>query len=213
MSSCKEYMARRLHAGPFMLRKSITTSLIFLAAIGGIFAYSRYATLRDAADAQAAGFVSVTEAAAETAAADGLDTGSLLHQVNAARGGLGALRTDRFLQNAAQRKAEDMARRGYFAHMDADGKTPWRWAEEEGYAYTGLGENLAVNFDTAEEVIREWLASPSHRANLLNGRYTETGIGIAVGEYAGSHDAVYVVEFYGQPEKTFAAGLYGLLSY
>lgn len=199
-----------------MSGKIITTSLIFLAAISGILAYSRYAVLQDRANEDVR-FVNVTEAASETAAADGLNIGSLLRQANRAREGQGALRLDPALSLslslAAQKKAEDMAERGYFAHTDADGRTPWQWAEEEGYAYAGLGENLAVNFDTAEEVIREWLASPSHRANLLNGRYTETGIGIAVGEYAGSHDAVYVVEFYGQPEKTFAAGIYGLLSY
>lgn len=196
-----------------MSRKSITTSFIFLAAISGMFAYARYAAFQDAADGQPAGFVNVTEAAAEIVAADGLDAVSLLRQANMAREGLGALRTDQSLQSAAQRKAEDMAERGYFAHTDPDGKTPWQWVEESGYAYGSVGENLAVNFDTAEEVVMEWLASPSHRENLLNERYTETGIGIAVGAYGGSEDAMYVVEFYGQSEKTFADGFYELLSY
>ena len=56
------------------------------------------------------------------------------------------------LIKAAQLKAEDMATRGYFAHVSPDGKTPWYWHDAVGYKYTYAGENLAINFTDSSDV-------------------------------------------------------------
>lgn len=132
----------------------------------------------------------------------------LLSKTNAIRGenAIGTLSSDEKLQKAAQRKAEDMAKNGYFAHTAPSGKTPWEWLDEEDYAYLKAGENLAVNFKNSSALIEGWMDSPSHKKNLLNGNFEEVGIGIAYGEFEGKK-AVYVVEFYGTEEKGLIDGL------
>ena len=93
--------------------------------------------------------------------------------------GVPPLKKDQRLTRAAQARAGDMAARGYFAHTNPDGKTPWDFMAEAGYSYRNAGENLAAGQRTAEEAQRAWQRSSGHRANQLNRKFTETGIGIA----------------------------------
>lgn len=102
------------------------------------------------------------------------------------------------LDEAARLKAEDMAQNGYFAHWSPTGVSPWHWFEEAGYTYAHAGENLAVHFTDSGEVVEAWLDSPTHRANILNGNYTEIGIGTAEGRYEG-YDTIFVVQMFGTP--------------
>jgi uncharacterized protein YkwD len=95
------------------------------------------------------------------------------------RSGVPPLKKNLRLTRAAQARADDMASRGYFAHTSPGGKTPWDFIEEADYSYQRAGENLATGQRTAGEVQRSWMRSPAHRANQLNRRFTETGIGIA----------------------------------
>jgi uncharacterized protein YkwD len=109
-----------------------------------------------------------------------------------------ALVVSPLLERSAQMKAEDMAKRSYFAHVSPEGKTPWYWFDAGGYRFTHAGENLAVRFSDSEAIVRAWMQSEGHRTNMLNGDFTEIGIGIAKGTYKGK-DAVYVVQFFGTP--------------
>jgi uncharacterized protein YkwD len=102
------------------------------------------------------------------------------------------------LTRAAQAKAEDMASRHYFAHNSPDGREPWWWFQQAGYAYTYAGENLAIDFNDSTAVIDAWMNSPKHRENILKGQYTQIGIGIAQGDYDG-HATTFVVQFFGTP--------------
>lgn len=111
---------------------------------------------------------------------------------------LGKLTTNPVLEKAAQLKADDMAAKGYFAHNAPDGKTPWYWFDQVGYDYAAAGENLAVNFTDSKDVTSAWLASPTHRANIMNANYTEVGIATAKGTYKGK-DAIFVVQEFGRP--------------
>jgi len=111
---------------------------------------------------------------------------------------LGSLTLNTKLEQAAQLKANDMATKGYFAHNAPDGKTPWYWFEQVGYDYAAAGENLAVNFTDSKDVTEAWMHSPTHRANIMNGNYTEIGIATAVGTYKGK-DAIFVVQEFGRP--------------
>lgn len=104
------------------------------------------------------------------------------------------------LDEAARLKAEDMARNGYFAHWSPTGVSPWHWFGEAGYTYAHAGENLAVHFTDSGEVVEAWLNSPTHRANILNGNYSEIGIGTAEGRYEG-YDTVFVVQMFGTPAE------------
>jgi uncharacterized protein YkwD len=116
------------------------------------------------------------------------------------------LQENELLQAAAQKKAEDMAARGYFSHEGPDGKSPWQWFDEGGYDYRYAGENLAVRFVDSKDVVEAWMASPSHKANIVKGVYTEIGIGVAQGTYRGS-PATFVVQFFGAPPGGGAAAV------
>lgn len=102
------------------------------------------------------------------------------------------------LDEAAQRHAEDLARRGELSHDGFDGSTPGRRATRAGYAWAYVAENVARGQSTAEQVVETWLASPGHCANLMNPRATETGIGIA--EDADGRWGAYWVQVYALPK-------------
>ncbi len=116
---------------------------------------------------------------------------------------LGELQENSRLQAAAEAKAENMLQEQYFAHTSPAGVTPWSWMAKAGYRYLYAGENLAVHFTSAEGVGDGWLASPSHRANIVNSRYTEIGIGVSQGEFEG-FPTTFVVQMFGQPIGTVA---------
>lgn len=111
---------------------------------------------------------------------------------------LSTLKTNPILERAAQLKVEDMVTRGYFSHNSPDGKTPWYWFEKAGYNYAAAGENLAVNFVDSQDVTNAWMQSPSHRANIMSGNYTEIGIAVMSGMYKG-REAIFVVQEFGRP--------------
>jgi len=102
------------------------------------------------------------------------------------------------LASAAQLKANDMVSKTYFAHTSPEGKSPWYWFKESGYKFIYAGENLAVNFVDSEDVVRAWMNSQGHRANILNDKFSEIGIAIASGVYNGS-PSIYVVQLFGRP--------------
>lgn len=114
---------------------------------------------------------------------------------------LSPLKNSEILNKAAQKKAEDMAKNGYFAHISPDGKTPWFWFSAVGYEFSNAGENLAVNFSESKDITKAWMDSPSHRANILSQNFTEIGIGTAKGEYQG-RETVFVVQLFGRPAKS-----------
>ncbi len=111
---------------------------------------------------------------------------------------LGLLADNPLLDLAAQAKADDMAAKGYFAHVSPDGTQPWDFISAAGYDYKYAGENLAVRFIDSKDVVTAWMASPTHRANIVKPAYREIGIGLAEGMYKGAH-ATYVVQYFGAP--------------
>ena len=119
--------------------------------------------------------------------------------------GIGELKVNEALRKAAQAKADDMAKKGYFAHVTPDGKTPWYWIDQTGYQYKSAGENLAVNFDYSKDVVQAWMNSPTHRANIVKAKYQEIGIGIAEGFYQG-RPSVFVVQMFGTPKGELGFG-------
>ena len=110
------------------------------------------------------------------------------------------LTVNSLLTEAAELKAKDMADFGYFAHTSPEGKTPWYWIEQVGYQYQYAGENLAINFSDSEDVVKAWMESASHRANITKDKYTEIGTGVATGVYKG-RETVFVAQVYANPNK------------
>ena len=119
------------------------------------------------------------------------------------KAGITPLTEDTHLARAAQLKAEDMAAKGYFAHVDHEGRQPWHWLKQVGYEYTYAGENLAVNFTDSEDVEEAWMNSPTHHANIVKAQYTRIGIGVAKGMYKGE-ETTFVVQFFATPRAAAA---------
>jgi uncharacterized protein YkwD len=113
--------------------------------------------------------------------------------------GLPALVKNAKLEQAAQMKAENMVANNYFAHTSPSGIAPWFWFSKSGYNYKYAGENLAVGFYESEEVYIAWLNSASHKANIINPKYTEVGTAVLGG--FGPNNAIIVVQEFGSPVK------------
>lgn len=113
----------------------------------------------------------------------GVTTPALLTEVNEERTQLGKtkLTVSDELTKAAQAKAQDMFENQYWAHTSPDGVAPWKWLSDQDYAYAYAGENLARNFASADSTVAAWMASPSHRDNILHEYYTEAGFAVLEG--------------------------------
>lgn len=120
------------------------------------------------------------------------------------KAGLNELGINASLAKAAQMKGEDMLKNDYFAHISPTGVTPWFWINKVGYSYQVAGENLAIDFNEAEDVVAAWMASPTHKENMLLPSYTETGVAVVTGEFQGGTSTI-VVHMFGLPEKAPAA--------
>ncbi len=134
-----------------------------------------------------------------------LSTENIVSLTNEARvaAGLTVLKIDPKLEFAAQQKAEDMLKNQYFSHASPFGKVAWDFIEDTGYNYLFAGENLAIHFNSAEDLAQGWLASLKHKENILSNKYTQIGIGISTGKFFGVNTTV-VVQMFGKPLKSSA---------
>ncbi len=130
---------------------------------------------------------------------------SLLNDTNAERqkDNEEPLRYNEQLSTAAYMKAEDMFKQQYWAHVAPDGTTPWAWFAKVGYDYAYAGENLAKNFPTASATTAAWMASPTHKANILDMHYTDVGFAVMDGVLGGKQTTL-IVALYGQPVAAVA---------
>ncbi len=111
-----------------------------------------------------------------------------------AQDGLPALVYHPQLEADAQAYADFLAANGAISHT-ADGRTLDVRAEAAGYTtWTALGENLAGGYATTDDAVNAWMASPGHRANILNPLFKETGVGCAWNQST-SYGSFYVQEF------------------
>jgi len=104
---------------------------------------------------------------------------ALLVNIERAKAGLPALAIDAPLSRIATLKAQDMVSHNYFAHKSPTYGDPWDMAEHFGYSYRSFGENIAYGQRTPEEVVKGWMNSPGHKANIMNKTYTNIGVGIS----------------------------------
>jgi uncharacterized YkwD family protein/spore coat assembly protein SafA len=101
-----------------------------------------------------------------------------------AKYGLRALTQDWELSRVARYKSMDMRDKNYFSHTSPTYGSPFTMMKNFGISYRSAAENIAAGQTTAQEVVKAWMNSPGHRANILNGGYTYIGVGYAKG---GSH--------------------------
>ena len=104
-------------------------------------------------------------------------------RVNAYRNskGLDGLRVQPELKDLALAHAIHMGRHepAFFDHICPEGATPWDRATGR-IEFTEIGENIAAGQSEAEAVLRSWLDSPGHRANLEDPKWTHMGAGHAL---------------------------------
>jgi uncharacterized protein YkwD len=131
---------------------------------------------------------------------------ALVCVIGAERGarGLAPVRESSLLTLAAQRHAEDMVTRAFFAHVSPGGATLAQRVRATGYLASrqtwGLGEAIAWAqdpLDTADQLVQAWLNSPPHRAILLDRGYRDVGIGVTPGltDGSGGPGATAVLDF------------------
>lgn len=131
------------------------------------------------------------------APAAAISAGDIVSLINneRTRKGVPELARNAQLTEAAQAKAEDMARNRYYAHVSPKGKAPPDFIHEAGYRFRVAGENLVIDRKTAGEAVDAWMESPGHRENILRTEFTETGVGVADGVYEGERTIFVVQEF------------------
>ena len=100
--------------------------------------------------------------------------------------GLAPLKLSDQLTNIANTKAEDMAIKRYFSHDSPTYGSPFQMLQQFGVNYSYAGENIAAGQHTAEEVMKDWMNSSGHRANILNKNYTQLGVGFCNGGQYGT---------------------------
>jgi len=125
----------------------------------------------------------------------------LLNRVRA-RYGLRPFRLNPKLSHAARVHSRDMVRHRYFAHDSRNGRSPFDRMRATHYvprnAAWWLGENIGWGSGTLSApaaMVRAWMHSPPHRANILSRHFRDIGIGIAPGAPIGGAGATYTTDF------------------
>ena len=101
------------------------------------------------------------------------------HNQERAKAGLGPLKLEPKLMEAARAHAKDMAERVEMTHEGSDGSTPQQRVVGAGYHYLLTGENVARGYRAIPEVMQSWMESPPHKKNIL-GDFTEIGLAKAL---------------------------------
>lgn len=117
--------------------------------------------------------------------------------------GLEPLKYNSLLSQSAAKKAEDMFANNYWAHNSPKGNTPWDFFKLVGYQYSLAGENLARDFYDTESLMKAWMNSPTHKANIINSKYQEIGVGVVNGTLGGIKTTL-VVQHFGTPIAAIA---------
>lgn len=162
---------------PFLLRKLAlfvyTLILLFVNTFGG--------------------FMGIPEAMASS-----ITPANIIQLTNQQRAaaGLNTLNTNAKLAAAALAKANNMFEQQYWDHYGPNGETPWMFISAAGYSYVYAGENLAKGFSTAEGVHEAWMASPTHKENIMSVNYKDIGVAVVQGELLGKQ-TILVVQMFG----------------
>ncbi|MDC0666326.1 CAP domain-containing protein [Nannocystis radixulma] len=81
------------------------------------------------------------------------------------------------LRCAARGHSKDMGVNNFASHVGSDGSTFTERITAAGYAWTTAGENIAGGYSTAAQVVNAWMASTGHCNNIMNGNFTDLGVG------------------------------------
>lgn len=104
----------------------------------------------------------------------------MLIAVNAERAAVGRppLCANKKLQTAAQRHSDDMANNNFMSHTGSNGSTMSNRISAQAFGWSAIAENVAAGQVDVAAVVKSWMASDGHRANIL-GDYKYFGMGYA----------------------------------
>ncbi|KUP04506.1 hypothetical protein Q73_15360 [Bacillus coahuilensis m2-6] len=104
-----------------------------------------------------------------------------------AKYGLPALKSDWELSRVARYKSDDMKNKGYFSHTSPTYGSPFDMMKNFGISYRSAGENIAAGQTSASQVVKDWMNSEGHRANILSRDFTHIGVGYSKGGSYGTY--------------------------
>ena len=132
---------------------------------------------------------------------------SVLEKTNSERAKLGLkpLVYNPTLSKSAEAKAADMFSKDYWAHTSPTGVPPWDFFINSGYEYSVAGENLAKDFYDTDTLMKAWMNSPTHKANITNAKYQEIGLGVVNGVMNGVKTTL-VVQHFASPRNGVVLG-------
>lgn len=111
--------------------------------------------------------------------------------------GLPPLSTNTNLNESADLKVLDMIDRQYFEHQSPTGEGVSDLGKKTGYDYVIMGENLALGeFIDANDVVKAWMNSEGHKANILNTKYQDIGVSVKKDLYEGK-EVWFAVQHFG----------------
>ena len=101
--------------------------------------------------------------------------------------GESALTSNAQLEQSAQAHTDSMVSENYFEHNSPQGETPLMRMRAAGYIYSShigydVGENIGwgtLTDSTPRAIVAAWMASPGHRANILNPHFRDTAVGVS----------------------------------
>lgn len=117
------------------------------------------------------------------------------------RSGLKPLTRSALLDSSAQYKAQDIVSCNQFSHT-ACGRSFDYWIKKVGWTGRRWGENIAwgsdnSSYSTPRTIMRSWLHSDGHRANILNPYYDQAGVGLVRARFSGYQAGIWVQHFGG----------------
>lgn len=178
------------------MRARTTTLIIALAAAIGL----------GASASPAAAACANANAAPGTVSAKALSNATLclLNEERAERG-LAPLKRQPKLTTAAKRHSKAMVQRRFFSHNSPNGQTALHRVKQvrymSGARAWGIGENIAYGTGgkaSPASIVKGWMHSPGHKANILNGKFRHIGVGIVNGApvaTGASVSATYTTDF------------------
>lgn len=107
-----------------------------------------------------------------------------LVNIERSKNGLPRFIKDSKLSELARLKSEDMQKNNYFDHTSPKYGSPFQMMKKFGVNYRRAGENIAKGQRSPGAVVKAWMNSPGHRANILNKNFNKIGVGAH--EYRGT---------------------------
>ncbi len=135
--------------------------------------------------------------------ASSIDSDEVVRLVNIERTsrGLKPYRTESKLGASAQLKVDDMIAKNYFEHVSPSGQSVSDLVRKTGYEYIAIGENLAKgDFASASALVKAWMDSPGHRANILSEKFVDIGVAIGTATEDGQL-IIYAIQHFGSPRS------------